>query len=506
MHKLLVTSLILAIAGAAFGQLSGSLSGTLGPGIYDIVDTISVESGDSLRLMPATTFVFDGPYPFNINGTLLAEGTENNSIVFTTDTLANPSRWRGMRFYSGSSGSQLAYCLVEKGYATGGSPQRCGGGVYCDNSSPTFTDCFLRGNTASWGGAVFCGSNSSPSFSNCTINSNLAEEFGGGVHSGDGCSPTFMNCTIRGNYAVLLGGGVECGGVYGGSVTLTNCTICDNRVDWWGGGGISCSLLTATLTNCIISNNSVYSYWGAGGGLYCGYGSVIVRHCTISGNAAVLGGGVYCSQDYPPTCFATFNSAIIAFSEGPGILFNTAGHSEVQYCDIFRNSGGDIVFCNNDPSHGPPGIGRLVTTNTNDDSCDSYYNIFLNPLLADTAAGDFHLTDFSHCIGAGSQTDPPATDYEGDIRPDPPGSNPDIGADEHWLAGPAFHIVIWIKSGNAILKWWSPEPLDICYIYGATAPFIAGELLDTVSGTTTWTDVNTLSRPSPYFYYVTVVE
>ena len=120
MRNLLFALLVVVFAEASLGQLSGSLSGTLGPGEYHIADTILVESSDSLLLMPGTIFNFDRPYPFLIYGVLLAEGTESNSIIFTTDTLANHNRWFGLQFnYFISSGSRLAYCVIEYSRAKG---------------------------------------------------------------------------------------------------------------------------------------------------------------------------------------------------------------------------------------------------------------------------------------------------------------------------------------------------------------------------------------------------
>ncbi|MBU1707889.1 hypothetical protein KKB28_08270, partial [bacterium] len=122
----MVLFLLLTLAQASFAQLSGPLSGTLGPGDLNVVGNIWIDSGDSLRLMPGTTFHFDGYYSFGIYGTLLAEGTETDSIVFTTDTTANPNRWPGLRFDgSNASGSRLGYCLIEYGLAY------FGGGVHC---------------------------------------------------------------------------------------------------------------------------------------------------------------------------------------------------------------------------------------------------------------------------------------------------------------------------------------------------------------------------------------
>ncbi|MFH1011261.1 MAG: hypothetical protein V1784_08505, partial [bacterium] len=141
MRWILALISLLSFVAPSFGQLSGPLSGTLGPGIYHVVGEISINSGDSLRLLPGTTFIFDGSYRFRIYGQLLAEGTESDSIVFTTYQ-SGSNRWKGLRFDgSNSSGSRLAYCLIEKGRAYGPSGLDWqGGGIFCYYASPTFTN------------------------------------------------------------------------------------------------------------------------------------------------------------------------------------------------------------------------------------------------------------------------------------------------------------------------------------------------------------------------------
>ncbi len=198
MRRTLVILFIFAFAQASYGQLFGPLSGTLGPGEYQVVGTISINSGDSLRLMPGTILNFDGPYAFYIYGTLLAEGTGSDSIVFTTDVLTNPNRWRGLRFYgSGSSGSQLAFCIIEYANRQNG----YGGGVYCyDYSSPTFMFCSINDNQASHGGGVSCKQYSSPTFVNCIFTDNSASSDGGGVACWTNSSPFFTNCIIGNNW------------------------------------------------------------------------------------------------------------------------------------------------------------------------------------------------------------------------------------------------------------------------------------------------------------------
>jgi hypothetical protein len=54
-----------------------------------------------------------------------------------------------------------------------------------------------------------------------------------------------------------------------------------------------------------------------------------------------------------------------------------------------------------------------------------------NPLFMNPSGADFHLQPNSPAIGRGSSADAPTDDFDGNPRPNPPGSNPDIGAYEH---------------------------------------------------------------------------
>ncbi|MBU1706590.1 right-handed parallel beta-helix repeat-containing protein, partial [bacterium] len=373
--------LILNFIQMSFGQISGSLSDTLGPGTYHVSDTIYVDAGDSLHLMPATTFIFDGPFPFKIEGTLLAEGTETDAIIFTTDTVANPNRWRGLRFFdSTSSGSQLTFCLIENVLATG----------------PVWKDNY---------GAVLCDS-SSPNFEHCTINNNAA--------------------TLYTWYA--LGGGVHCRNA--SSASFTSCVIRNNSANY--GGGLYVNHSQPIFTNCLITENSTSQY-GAGA---CGtYSNTSFINCTFHDNINGVGwsnrGGIDCEH-----CSLTVNSTIIAFSYGTGIHLWDCAASVITYCDFYGSSGGNITFSSGDPVNGPPDIGVLSETNANGDSCDIYFNIFRAPLFENATTDDFHLTDDSRCIGAADLVAAPTSDFEGNPRPNPPGSSPDIGAFENENAAP----------------------------------------------------------------------
>jgi len=63
-------------------------------------------------------------------------------------------------------------------------------------------------------------------------------------------------------------------------------------------------------------------------------------------------------------------------------------------------------------------------------------------------------------------------------------------------------LVILIANGEAQLSWQPSAGATIYHIYGSTTPDGPGILLMTVN-TTTWTDPDYASRPSPFFFYVT---
>jgi hypothetical protein len=87
------------------------------------------------------------------------------------------------------------------------------------------------------------------------------------------------------------------------------------------------------------------------------------------------------------------------------IYFINYSSASVTYND-FYDCGSGSPFLGNPPL----GLGELVQTNYNGDSCDIFYNIYIDPLFEDFPGGDYHLTDSSPCIDAGD----PAFVYDPD--------------------------------------------------------------------------------------------
>ncbi len=92
-------------------------------------------------------------------------------------------------------------------------------------------------------------------------------------------------------------------------------------------------------------------------------------------------------------------------------------------------------------------------------------NIAEDPLFVDMKNADLHLLDSSPCIGAGIDSKEingtwfycPTTDIEGNPRPYPPGSIPDMGAYENELSIPVpvelISFTASVSKGKVLLKW-----------------------------------------------------
>ncbi|MFC1717980.1 PKD domain-containing protein, partial [Candidatus Poribacteria bacterium] len=226
---------------------------------------------------------------------------------------------------------------------------------------------------------------------------------GAAIACTDNSSPTISNSIIIGNYSATAGGGIDC---LDSSPTIINSIIKSNAARAYG-GGISCLRAAPVVTNTVIVDNEATE----GGGIYgdnnC---DLIITNCTILNNRAIdrsetsnpgVGGGLCFWQNSAPEVLN-------------GIVWgNTAGRNGPQ---IYTSSS-SITVSYSDVQGGWTGTG----------------NIDSDPLLVDVANGDYHLADFSLCIGAGTNTGAPDKDIVGNDRPDPSGSDCDMGAYESML-------------------------------------------------------------------------
>jgi hypothetical protein len=197
------------------------------------------------------------------------------------------------------------------------------------------------------------------------------------------------------------------------------------QVDGYG-GGISCinGSSPAIRYNIITRNYAA----NGGGGIYCGDGSApaIVNNVITGNSAGTYGGGINCNNGSSPTLVNNTIAGNSAGTNGSGIScrnssFPTAinvilwgnGTSE-----IYTDSGSAMDITYSDIKNGWSGTG----------------NINANPRFLNVAINDYHLMDDSPCINAGAQAQAvPDKDMDGNPRPNPEGTKPDMGAYESRL-------------------------------------------------------------------------
>jgi hypothetical protein len=234
--------------------------------------------------------------------------------------------------------------------------EQAGGGVLCNSSDATVSNCVFTVNTANYGGGACQGT-----LNNCTLSGNSATYEGGGTYNS-----MLNNCLVSVNSAVY-GGGASYG-------TLNNCVVMSNS-SVFGGGASNCG-----LNNCLLSGNSA----AVGGG--SSYGTL--NNCTLTLNSATTGGGVYNS---------TLNNCIVYFNSAPN----------------GNNYWYEFPSLDNDSSYTGGYVNYSCTSPLPDSGTG---NISADPQLTDTA----HLGAASPCRGAGSADYVTGVDIDGESWASPP--------------------------------------------------------------------------------------
>ena len=445
---------------------------------YLVQNAIMIANDSTLTIEPGVKVEFQGQYKFLVLGKLLAVGTVQDSIIFTT---ANHSTgWLGIRFENTTSNNdttRLSYCKVEYGKADGVAPNDCGGGIYFDHfskaviSNTSVFNCYADIN----GGGIYCGYSSPVILNNKIMYNSVLHGNGGGICCENYSDVTIIGNTISGNTARGNGGGI-------GNFQNWNSLIANNSVSYnsisssGGGGGIINVANSTTITGNTIFNNSASN--GTGGGIYDGglgaWSGAVITSNFISNNIAMTGGGFYCNGDALPVinnvianntafssgggiacennCQALITNNTItnnAAPNGGGMFFTVMSSPTIKNCIIWGNTetaDGPQVFLDDESSdpnfyycdimNGPLAIG----VNSNVFYLGNYSNnISNNPFFVSPAAGsgtgynallnDWNLQVSSPCINIGDPVGPyPATDILGNTRI--VGTRIDIGAFE----------------------------------------------------------------------------
>jgi hypothetical protein len=253
-----------------------------------------------------------------------------------------------------------------------------GGGIWCVSSSPTISNNIIANNWAPMFGGGIITTNSSAEIRNNTITNNYAGHFGGGI------SQHLSNLEIGDNIitknVAKFGGGIwidkKC------SPLIVNNLIAFNEAFDEYGGGIGMqqwdqlSPMSPALINNTIFKNMVHHPDGSGGGVFCeGLIHVTITNTILWRNHAAEGSEI---------CIRSFMGNQSEMS---------IGHSDVD---------GGLSSVHVEPGCTLSWGGGMIDA---------------DPLFADMAGEDFHLTYVSPCRDAGDDTTVAGSfDFEGDPR------------------------------------------------------------------------------------------
>jgi hypothetical protein len=377
---------------------------------FQLVDGIAIyggyPTGGGTRDWEANPTILSGDIDGNDTN------TDGNNINETWNDIQGSNAYNVV---TGANNATLDGFTITAGNANGGSfPNRTGGGMFNDSSSPTLTNVTISGNQANHGGGMFNHYFSSPTLTNVTIAGNQAIQGGGGMYNVDSSSPVLTNVTISGNRATSGGGMFN---HYFSSPTLTNVTISGNRAT--SGGGMFNNSSSPVLTNVTISGNQAIQ---GGGGMYNNSSSPVLTNVTISGNQAIQGGGG---------------------------MFNNSSSPTIQNSIIWGNTGPQVS--------GFPSYANTLVQGENTGGFNGAENpLFAAPEAASSApttAGDYRLLPGSPAIDVGNNTADldaggSGTDTINDIAADLDGTPRIVGGTVDLGAYEAPEFTLTAESGN----------------------------------------------------------
>ncbi len=460
-------------------------------------------AGDTVKIKPGTYSGY-GNYDIDFNHkniVVMGYGGADSVTIDVQGSASNRHRGFKIMHHDYSDSAKIVGLTIINGFA------------------PEINDDFPGG-----GGAIALYATGALQIENCIIGPGNRGGIGAGIAVG------YSNTTISGT--VVKGNNITIGtdffnegmgvGIYAESwdqghlVTIQNCVIRNNQgtVPQSGtphhivGGGLYLTgnqaeyrvLNTIIAGNSITQNNNSWHAFGGAVRVASGATAYFI-HTTITGNESLH-------------AFEDWNG------QGGAIGISEASTLNVLNSIIWANNASDVN-------------GEMITNWNPSDIIEINYsglqeahsgtgNIVGDPFFTDPANGDYTLSHASAMLGAGATsamtaypgaTMIPITDKAGNTRPNPSGSNPDMGAFENSLGSspvPSAPAGLAAASGDGqvTLSWTQHTENDVTgygIYYGTSAsPTVVQDT--TIGRATTSYIVSGLSNNVTYYFRITAID
>nr|NQU92199.1 right-handed parallel beta-helix repeat-containing protein [Bacteroidota bacterium] len=378
----------------AYTTVTGNVSGQswVNTETYYVSGGITVDNGSTLEIQEGTVIKFAANTYLFVYGTLIANGTASDNIVFTSSNdnsvgevisgssgLPNPGEWymmsiNGQGAYHGEG--QFDYCMIryggknysgeqcniyfyatEYGYLTNSTVEHSStGGVRIQNCSNIVFDNNILSNNGTYGGQF---TNSAIDITGCTVSDNNTE----GINV-SGAGALIENCNIYSNGSHGISGS-------GASYNITNCQI-NNNGGW-----------AATMGNCDIKNYSGNSGTGNGYDAFSIYGTInqdLTLAASNIGFPVVISGNLVVSNAYT----LTFNPGeVIKLNNGNLQVYGTLLADGTEIDPIVFTSFQDDTYGSDLNGDGP----------VSNPAPGDWYTVMLNGNSSYDGVGQF-----DHCI------------------------------------------------------------------------------------------------------------
>ncbi len=245
-----------------------------------LINDVTIEDNVTLTINPGTVVEFQGHYIFNVQGRLLAVGTKQDSIWFTTTN--DDVKWGGIRFENISASndsSKIIFCDIHRAQNLNDSGDEAdGGAIFVQSFSKIkISSCNIHHNQCFGRGAGICFRNCNGIISNNIISENIGDSEGGGIIA------FYSHCSIINNKVynntASWGGGI-C--THNGNSYLYGNLIFNNQGNQGGG------FASIYASNPILINNTIINNYSKqrGGNLYfiCSGSGTFINNIISKGN------------------------------------------------------------------------------------------------------------------------------------------------------------------------------------------------------------------------------